>query len=192
MAALILQTRDMQIAEDALQDACLQAITQWSQDSLPQNPGAWLLSVARRRLIDAGRRVQLHASEQVQHTIKNSLYPTSDNEASQPIPEERLRLIFTCCHPALAESAQIALTLRNLCGLTTREIARAFLTSEPTMQARLTRAKKKIKTANISYQIPDQEQLPERLPSVLSVIYPHIQRILWRLRGAEPDQERPG
>ena len=170
LASLLVNTRDFDLAEDALQDALLQASEQWSVKGVPDNKGAWLLTTARRRMIDRIRKESHRSNDQ---TIQNILDTLPDNKTqdSQPIQDERLKLIFTCCHPALSQDARIALTLKTLCGLNSKEIARAFLTSEITMNQRLTRTKKKIRDAGISYKVPENEMLDERLHSVLSVLY---------------------
>lgn len=173
LASLVYFSRDLQLAEDALQDAFEQANNKWPAKGIPENTGAWLHLVAKRRLIDKLRQQKSQQNQQKLQLIEQSLYllPDSMAETDYDVPDERLRLIFTCCHPAINEAAQVALTLRTLCGLDVREIARAYLTSEVAMGQRITRAKKKIKDAGISYEIPNAEQLVIRLPSVLKVIY---------------------
>ena len=170
LAATMHLTRDLDLAEDCVADAYVSALKAWSRDGIPTNPGAWLTTAARRRALDAFRRNQrLHTRlpllAEAEHEDGPVMIETDE------IPDERLRLIFTCCHPALAQEAQIALTLRLLCGLETSEIARLFLVSLPTIAARITRAKKKISATRIPYRVPEPAELPERLSSVLSVIY---------------------
>lgn len=171
MAALIAQLRDFDLAEEAFSDAMIEAARVWPDKGMPDNGGAWLLAVAKRRAIDRLRKLAVRQSDTAQATIQQLAEDTEMAEADYTIPDERLRLIFTCCHPALSREAQVALTLRTLCGLTSREIARAFLTSETTMNQRLTRAKGKIRKAGIPYIVPEAVDIPDRLEPVLSVIY---------------------
>jgi RNA polymerase sigma-70 factor (ECF subfamily) len=173
LASLVYFSRDLQLAEDALQDACEQASKKWPMQGFPKNPGAWLHLVAKRRLIDKLRQEYSQQNQHKLQLIEQSLYTLTDiaPETDYEVPDERLRLIFTCCHPAINEAAQVALTLRTLCGIDVREIARAYLTSEAAIGQRITRAKKKIRDAGISYEVPNSEQLSVRLPSVLKVIY---------------------
>jgi RNA polymerase sigma-70 factor (ECF subfamily) len=163
LAATARVTRDLDLAEECVQDAYAKALTAWAESGVPERPAAWLTTAARNRAVDLLRR---------EATLRSRL-PLLVVDAPEPehdIPDERLRLIFTCCHPALALEAQVALTLRLLCGLTTAEVARAFLVSEPTMAARITRAKKKIAGAGIPYRVPDSKDLPYRVEAVLTVV----------------------
>lgn len=172
LSSLIGSLQDFQLAEDSLQDAVESALHHWGRNGPPRSPAGWLLQVARRKAIDRLRRSQNFQRKQAEiaHLIELENEMPSEME-SEDIPDERLRLIFTCCHPALAEKSRVALTLRTLGGLTTGEIARAFLDAETTMAQRLVRAKRKIKTAGIAYMVPGPEQWTERLGSVLNVIY---------------------
>jgi len=171
LAALIAQLRDFDLAEEAFQDAMAEAARVWPRNGVPKNGGAWLLTVARRRAIDRLRRASVRNSDMAKAVILQSIETDDVPEADYVIPDERLRLIFTCCHPALPSESQVALTLRTLCGLSVREIARAFLTTEPAMQQRLTRAKMKIRGAGIAYAVPEAADIATRLEPVLAVIY---------------------
>jgi RNA polymerase sigma-70 factor (ECF subfamily) len=172
LAATVRLAGDLDTAEECVQDAFAKALTAWASGGIPANPGAWLTTTARRRAVDLHRRAAT-ARRALPLLLDGTTAPAADylDAEAEAIPDERLRLIFTCCHPALGREAQVALTLKLLCGLATAEVARAFLVSEPTMAARITRAKKKIAAARIPYHVPESEELPERVAAVCEVVH---------------------
>lgn len=168
VATLIRITGDWDLAEDCAQDAFALAVATWARDGIPRRPGAWLTTAARNRATDRLRREAVGAAKLREVAVMSHEPEPGDDSG---VPDDRLRLMFTCCHPALALESQVALTLRTLAGLTTAEIARAFLVGEQTMSKRLVRAKQKIRHAGIPYRVPPAHMLPERMPAVLGVLY---------------------
>jgi RNA polymerase sigma-70 factor (ECF subfamily) len=171
LATLIRLLRDFDLAEEMLQEAFAAALEQWPRDGVPRNPVAWLVSTARHKAIDRLRREKRLAARRAEIAYLGDVAVAAHDAGDEPLPDDLLRLIFTCCHPALAFEAQVALTLKSLCGLSVEEIARAFLVPAATMAQRLVRAKGKIRGARIPYVVPERDQVEERLDGVLRVVY---------------------
>ncbi|WP_027347044.1 RNA polymerase sigma factor [Hamadaea tsunoensis] len=171
VAALIRITGDWTLAEDCAQDALAQALARWPADGVPGNPGGWLMTVARNRALDLLRRADVERRKLRELAVLALTAATAEQAADGEVEDDRLRLIFTCCHPALPLEARVALTLRTICAVPTADIARAFLVTEATMTRRLTRAKTKISDARIPYRVPEGAALADRVPGVLAVLY---------------------
>ncbi len=175
LAATVRVTRDLDVAEECVQDAFATALTSWRKAGVPARPGAWLTTTSRRRALDVLRRETVARRMQplllMDGTVSSAEDVVAEGGDGGRFPDDRLRLVVTCCHPALGQPAQVALTLRLVCGLSTAEVARAFLVSEATMAARITRAKKKIELARIPYRVPAAAELPGRVAGVLAVVH---------------------
>jgi RNA polymerase sigma factor (sigma-70 family) len=188
LATTVRTARDIDLAEESVQDAFTEALTSWTRDGIPENPGAWLTTVARRRVFDSQRRAATYRQklpllvDSGESVVEESL--RSEMESGDFADDDTIRLVFMCCHPSLSRDAQMALTLRLVCGMTRVDIARCFLVSETTMAARLTRAKKKIALARIPFRVPNAEEMPARLDGALGVIY-----LLFTVGHASPSGE---
>ncbi len=174
LSATVRVAGDLDVAEECAQEAYVRALQAWTRDGVPERPGAWLTTVARNHALDRMRR-EVTLRRKLPLLVEPATVDPSDPADLDPsdaaVPDDRLRLVFTCCHPTLAPEARVALTLRLVCGVPTPDVARAFLVSESTMAARITRAKKKISEARIPYRVPDRAELPERLDSVLTAVH---------------------
>ena len=190
LAVLIAGFGDFELAEDALQDAVAAALERWPQDGVPERPAAWLTVAARRRALDRLRHRAMRADKaEALRTSEELRRAELAGCETEPVPDERLRLLFTCCHPALSPEARVALTLRTLGGLSTEAVARAFLLPVATLAKRLERAKRKIRDANIPYRVPPETEWPARLASVLAVLY-LIFNEGYSATGADPEARR--
>jgi RNA polymerase sigma-70 factor, ECF subfamily len=169
LAATLRVARDLDLAEECVQDAYIHALEAWTRSGIPAKPGAWLTAAARRNALDALRRARTYRSKM--HLLVESDVSEQSLPIDPVIHDDRLRLIFMCCHPALAIEARVALTLRLVCGVSTQDVANAFLVPEATMAARITRAKKKIAGASIPFRMPEASELPDRLDAALNVIH---------------------